>query len=95
MCGSCASVYDCVYGFCTSHNSWFCSSQGSQVVSEEVVDNVNLDNKASEESEEKTSSEGSPKAAVSGSETPERRELEVSDAAGILLFGPFKTLEKN
>jgi len=65
-----------------------CSPQDSQGVSEEEVDKMSLDIKASEE---ETSIEGSPKATENGSENSERRDLEVSDVEGTLHFGPFKT----
>lgn len=72
-----------------SAKSLVCSSQDSQVVSEDGVDI-----KASEESKEETSIEESPKPAVNGTEIPERRELGASDAAGALHFGPLQDLRK-
>jgi hypothetical protein len=53
----------------------YCSSQDSQVASEEEVDAMNLDVKV------ETNSEGSPKAVENGSES-----LEVSDAAGTFVI---------
>ncbi|KAG0564546.1 hypothetical protein KC19_8G119300 [Ceratodon purpureus] len=60
------------------------SYQDSQVVSEEEAD--------VEENEEKATPEGVPKAGEIGSENPERKELEVSDAGGngIIQFVPNK-----
>lgn len=58
------------------------------MVSEEELDKLNFGIKSYEE---ETSSEGSPKAAETGSESPERT-LEVSDATGTLHLRPFKAL---
>ena len=62
--------------------------QDSQGASEEEPDSRNLEIKEFEENVGKPGPEGVPKVGENGSENPERKELEVSDAGGILHHKP-------